>query len=773
MNFQNVIDINSVINCARNLKGVKSNSASPSDILVFDFSPNSNYNGESIRGGFQKIFISNFESLYRNNRYLLTKEAVESTDALYYEYYVYIEKIRNLLEKNVNPHFVKVLGGVRDTSYDNFEKYVESKIGVPISRIQLRNNFVENLNHIGNLIPGRESLTKNYNGAYYDRNLDRILSQARYGFILTEGVDFDNTVNSLSTFENLQVGRSTTLKTFLSILKDTLDSGSTSEKSKVVNLMYMFYFQIISACYAIYLAGLNHNDLHPGNVIIKKISPRINEYNIEGNKWTIYTEYTCMLYDFDRANCENYRNELNDIIYRRNIGNLTNTLASTKDIAKALFYTYTTLVDSYGTKLRDASGNVLVDSVLSVISKPSVNKDLIGNFFNTHRATYIESKITTRQLDYLDRPVNMLTKIYNLFQSFNQRRLAANPNVTLYIYSCNSRDFTNFNLNMQSSLLSLKTSYNRECDDEKNALQTQTNNLQTNLNVLQTNLNTLQTENNNLQAESNRLRSENTGLQAESNNLRTQNSTLQNDVNNLRNRQADLIAEGNRLLGEFNKLQQDCKIAETNYNVLKEQSNKSQRELAQTQNKYNKIQSRYDTLQQDFNNASSKISSLEISLENYKKAYNSIVAASGKSSKDLEKITELNTKMELMKKELEDKYQSLSKSYNDLQLKYSSCTQNEVQLKTEVNKLREEYRSLKASNDKTVRESKEAERDCNISKTRNKELLAMNRRIVEEEKQKEKNYTETIKRLEERIKRLEEEDITQFTKSFRKMSIRE
>ena len=128
MNYQNIIDINGAIQCATNLRGLPSNSASPSDLLRFQFPsvPQSHYNGEIINGGFQKIFISNLEQLNIDFPVYVRPNSIVTltTNALYYEYYVYMEKIRNLLEKNVNPHFIKVLGGVRDTPFENLFRYM-------------------------------------------------------------------------------------------------------------------------------------------------------------------------------------------------------------------------------------------------------------------------------------------------------------------------------------------------------------------------------------------------------------------------------------------------------------------------------------------------------------------------------------------------------------------------------------------------------------------------------------------------------------------------
>ena len=46
LNFHNIIDVNGIVRCATNLKGLASTSASPSDLLLFDFPPHSHYNGE-------------------------------------------------------------------------------------------------------------------------------------------------------------------------------------------------------------------------------------------------------------------------------------------------------------------------------------------------------------------------------------------------------------------------------------------------------------------------------------------------------------------------------------------------------------------------------------------------------------------------------------------------------------------------------------------------------------------------------------------------------
>ena len=59
LNMANFLDINGIVNCAIRLNGKSSDSASPSDIILFDFVPKSNYDGENIFKGFQKIFVTN------------------------------------------------------------------------------------------------------------------------------------------------------------------------------------------------------------------------------------------------------------------------------------------------------------------------------------------------------------------------------------------------------------------------------------------------------------------------------------------------------------------------------------------------------------------------------------------------------------------------------------------------------------------------------------------------------------------------------------------
>lgn len=483
LNLQNIVDINDTVRCATNLKGQGASSPTSSDLLLFDFPDTSplgptNYNGEVIYGGFQKIFISNIEKLYNPELFQRSSlNKLEITRALYYEYYVYIEKVKNLLDKNVNPHYVKILGGVRDTSFDNLFNFVRDKQSFPkITDDQLRLNFTDNLIKMCRSLKNRESLTKDTKSSFindpiyyessglqtplYENIYTNILPKARYGFILTERVKLMNNVVNFNQFNKLEIGESIFFKDFMVVFNNTLRLDTTqSNKQTVTRLLYMFLFQIVSACYALSLSGVNHNDLHNGNIIIKRIESRKNEYNIDGKKFTIYTNYTAMIYDFDRAICENYDNKLNRLIFKPI--NLLNNINDRKDIIKVFFTIYHTL-----SVIPIANRNRIDEEILEVITPEGEEIDTIKNYFKKYPSN-IEGEITSEHLNYFDNVNNILDKLYNSFESSNITLLNNNPNIQIYIYMCNRDAFRNYNLIMPKNLEILKNTYENDCSNSK------------------------------------------------------------------------------------------------------------------------------------------------------------------------------------------------------------------------------------------------------------------------------------------------------------------
>ena len=94
-------------------------------------------------------------------------------------------------------------------------------------------------------------------------------------------------------------------------------------------------FQVLIACYSMYLSGVAHNDLHTGNVFLKIYdTPIIFHYVINGNLYIINTICKPLIYDFDRAYVSNYNNEL----LVDNTASQNNIVLNPKDFIKVLCY---------------------------------------------------------------------------------------------------------------------------------------------------------------------------------------------------------------------------------------------------------------------------------------------------------------------------------------------------------------------------------------------------------------------------------------------------
>jgi len=449
LNMANFLDVNGIVNCAIELNGKSSDSASPSDIILFDFVPNSNYDGEKIFKGFQKIFVTNYDQLINNDKILVDyvdKNKVKyKLDMLKYEYYVYLNKIKPLVEKNINPHFIKVLGGKLDVSYEDLENYILDKTKIENESIKI--NMIDNFIFTIHNIEGRKSLTEKNDTSslledddyfiYYKpkkiyQDISSIINDVKYGFIITEGIDVKY-INNFSEFLNLPLNKSITLIKFLTILR------YHSNRDEILDYVYYLYFQIFSACYALYLTGVNHNDLHSGNIWIKKTEPHINEYHINNRVFRILVDYKVMIYDFDRSYCESYNmdkryNNINDN------GDIINSLFLFKDILKASLTLY------------DLSPHDEKENIIKILSKDI--KNLKETFDGPSEKRFdrdmrnINGYITKEELDESNfYPIEIiLDNLYSKFINFNEKRIKEISNIRERIYVCNPKVFYNGNI---------------------------------------------------------------------------------------------------------------------------------------------------------------------------------------------------------------------------------------------------------------------------------------------------------------------------------------
>lgn len=468
LNVANVVDINGIVNCASNLRGQNSDSTSPSDIILFDFVPNTNYNGELITKGFQKLFVTNYDELVRKYPNPVTNKGIINYnsykrlfDILLYEYYIYMDKIKPLVEKNINPHFIKVLGGNLDVSVQNLKRYILDKaitrndlvknttLGINACTVNIIDNFIFMLHELNN----RKSLTKNTlssslggNKAYFSdpntpkslyNNMYVVLNDAKYGFILTEGVDV-GVVDTFTDFLNLPLNKSVFVSSFNRLVR------KHSNRAEILPYAYYLYFQIFSACYAMYLTGINHNDLHSSNMWIKKTEPHINEYHLGNKVYRVLVDYKIMVYDFDRSYCESYNNlkPYNNVFsqFSQNNPAVRNSLFLFKDILKVSLELY-----------NDFNTADEKNDFLGILSSSTQNQ--LKRLFSTKQPNgdinyWLEDYITKSQLNEsnYNNIQTIFDEMYNRFEAFNNRRLIANPGVREHIYVCKPSVFKDGNI---------------------------------------------------------------------------------------------------------------------------------------------------------------------------------------------------------------------------------------------------------------------------------------------------------------------------------------
>jgi hypothetical protein len=531
MNFQNVVDINKVVRCARNVEGKSSNSASPSDLLLFTFPPYSAYNGEEIQGGFQKVFISNYTQLlplFFDEMTIMGTVDFNSVEthinALLYEYYIYIEKVRQITEKNVNPHFIKVLGGAQNASYENMRNFILNHVnpvilpllqqniflGNGVMADQLKINFVDNFIYMIHNLQNRPSITKTDNESsfmnndqYFNgviskplyNNLLNIIDQVQYSFILTEKVLMCPAVQTLEDFFNIPDGESITLGNFLRVMEHTQNHDSNDEVIIITEFANFLFFQVVSACYALFLSGVNHNDLHTGNVLIKKVPRRINEYYIDGIKYRIFTDYSAMIYDFDRAYCSDFMNHYNNEIHYGDANDvLKNTLHPLKDIVKVFYYFFR------------RADHILKQEISQDLANPGQENN-VYNFFNNQPDQWLEGRVTENQMNTLfTHPLTILRNLYARFAGTNENNLMNNPNIDVYTNICDHDVFNSGVLDSQAQISHFAEDLEEMCQDREQVLIQQIDNLRAERDILADIRDDLFLQNQNLQQDINMMR---------------------------------------------------------------------------------------------------------------------------------------------------------------------------------------------------------------------------------------------------------------------------
>jgi len=229
-------------NCIREIKGIKSNSASPTDTWIVKFKENSvivDNQGQAITGGnlgncFLKIYITpSYDQEKRN----LTDN---SEHALDYESKIYEITNSIMVDNPELPYFIK-----------NYISHQECTIGDFIPE-KYNEKFKRNFIYLRDKIQYRPAIEK----AIDQKDRTDIVNELKLS-----DVEFNKIYLSYILNEAVPDGTKT--------LKQILTAEYTDNEpynSYQLYKLYIIIYQCAIACSLLYKYGIIHNDLHYGNV---------------------------------------------------------------------------------------------------------------------------------------------------------------------------------------------------------------------------------------------------------------------------------------------------------------------------------------------------------------------------------------------------------------------------------------------------------------------------------------------------------------------------
>jgi hypothetical protein len=450
---------NFVLSCVTNgsLIGLPSNSASPTDQWLVKFQPNTLYTYQNtplaITDGFMKIFVTSP---------LLDKESEVNLGALLTEIKIY-KTIQSMMQNQINGHFVRYLTSVdksetltnvnlkkflkekinkeevkqnmKDSGYgdDEIRKYLDDVIDRSYIRniicifVSMNKEFFTNMNDpyandVLKLIKKRpaiqkylpyapdilDALTKvKYKNIQFD---DKYLYEnLRFGFIVTESVKTDNSINFI---ENLPPNYSCTLEKLIKELIYHAKKNNLANVNRLLNIILTVYFQIATACYSLFVNGVSHNDLHIGNIWVKKL-PENKEiyykltfntgYGDYNNYYEVNSDNFSMIYDWDRS----YKKwNPNPMIKNTTFSNQSNDLIEQRDFIKSLCYfisSINSLLLENGEKIRNRLPPLFSDEIHMNLHTTSMKIiEIITKSKNEEDITKVEKSLKNLEFEKTD-----------------------------------------------------------------------------------------------------------------------------------------------------------------------------------------------------------------------------------------------------------------------------------------------------------------------------------------------------------------------------------
>lgn len=374
-------------NCIKAVKGQSSNSVSPTDTWILKFKDGTRYEDEPIKRAFLKYWVEVKTLSPQIENFGVMEKRLKG---LNYEMSVYSEVIRKLLDFKVNCHFVRYLGRGKSCTFDQLLRMLTAAEGFK-SVEQWRNKLIRNVIYISSAKNERPAVDDEDGDtfAFSEQDSETVVSQFRYRLLVTEKSQ-------------------TRLKDFL------------ANQPRTPECFLKLFFQVATACYAMELSKLTHNDLHLGNVMVDTLpegEENLFVYYIDSKVYAFRSRHVAKVYDFDRAYVERFPH--NPILKKnRTIPNF--------DVVKFAYLLFRKTSRSFTRDkrktsksfTRDKSSTFSVrDVILDAVSHPS-KKEFASDVFRDAKSSKDFKKFSETQFFENFNPTNtVLDKIY---QSLSQ-----------------------------------------------------------------------------------------------------------------------------------------------------------------------------------------------------------------------------------------------------------------------------------------------------------------------------------------------------------------
>jgi hypothetical protein len=289
-NLQEYSNVCDMWKCLSKVTGLPSSSASNTDTWIIDFKDEVKYNTKPIKKAFVKIWLSKSSINHSLDKVFTDNwsqpqdiKDIHLTDiqSLNYEARIYRDIIKEFIETNVSPNFIKFLGLGGDCSFDEVSGMLKGSVENGNEKVALFRTTIALLDVDRS---GRLSTTSSLKSYTTDFERDKAFVSVDY---IQNNASFNVLVN-----ESIKEGT-----------KDvsTLSKKLHGEKGAVNNMAWAVVFQLMAAIYAMSTAGLAHNDLHMGNAYIEVVPVTARSYVYGGETFNTKNHFLVKVFDFDRS----------------------------------------------------------------------------------------------------------------------------------------------------------------------------------------------------------------------------------------------------------------------------------------------------------------------------------------------------------------------------------------------------------------------------------------------------------------------------------------